>query len=85
MSDESCVEGLDVSVYTIPTDAQEADRTPARDSTSLVGGRAHTRGGTAALGYAFGDTATGTLVRDLLAGVVWDTKARTPTGAPARR
>jgi len=30
----------------------------------------HTRGGTAGLGYAFGDTATGTVVRDLLAGVV---------------
>lgn len=81
MSDEYRVERLDVSVYTIPTDAPEADGTLAWNSTSLVVVEPHTHGGTVELGYAFGDTATGTLVRDLLAGVVVGLDVRDTTGA----
>ena len=63
VSDEHCIERLDVSVYTIPTDAPEADGTLAWNSTSVVVVEPHTRGGTTGLGYTFGDTATGTLIR----------------------
>jgi len=80
-SDEHCIERLDVSVYTIPTDAPEADGTLAWDSTGMVIVEPRTRGGTAGLGYAFGDTSTGTLVRDLLAGVVIGRDVRDTTGA----
>ena len=52
-----------------------------RDSASIVVVEPHTRGGTAGLGYAFGDTATGTLIRDLLAGVVVGRDVRDTTGA----
>ena len=81
VSDEHCIERLDVSVYTIPTDAPEADGTLAWNSTSVVVVEPHTRGGTVGLGYAFGDTATGTLVRDLLAGVVVGRDVRDTTAA----
>lgn len=81
MSDEHCIEGLDVSVYTIPTDAPEADGTLAWDSTGMVIVEPHTRGGVDGLGYAFGDSATGTLVRDLLAGVVVGRDVRDTAGA----
>ena len=70
-----------MSVYTIPTETPEADGTLAWDATSLVVVEPHTRGGTAGLGYAFGDTATGTVVRDLLAGVVVGLDVRDTPGA----
>jgi len=77
--DEYCIDRLDVSVYTIPTDAPEADGTLAWDSTSIVVVEPHTRGGTTGLGYTFGDTATGTLIRDLLANVVLGRDVRDTT------
>jgi L-alanine-DL-glutamate epimerase-like enolase superfamily enzyme len=79
--DEYCIDRLDVSVYTIPTDAPEADGTLAWDSTSIVVVEPHTRGGTTGLGYTFGDTATGTLIRDLLATVVVGRDVRDTTAA----
>ena len=79
MIDEYCIDRLDVSVYTIPTDAPEADGTLAWDSTSIVVVEPHTRGGTTGLGYTFGDTATGTLIRDLLANVVLGRDVRDTT------
>jgi L-alanine-DL-glutamate epimerase-like enolase superfamily enzyme len=81
VSDEYQIERLDVSVYMIPTDGPEADGTLAWDSTSIVVVEPHTRGGTVGLGYAFGDTATGTLVRDLLASVVVGRDVRDTTAA----
>ena len=81
MSDQYCIDRLDVSVYTIPTDAPEADGTLAWDSTSIVVVEPHTRGGITGLGYAFGDTATGTLIRDMLASVVVGRDVRDTTAA----
>ena len=79
VSDEYRIERLDVSVYTIPTDAPEADGTLAWDSTGVVVVEPHIRGGTVGLGYVFADTATGTLIRDLLAGVVLGRDVRDTT------
>ena len=78
MSDEYLIERLDVSVYTIPTEIPEADGTLAWDATSRGLVEPHTRGGTVGLGYAFGNAATGTLVRDLLAGIVVGRDVATP-------
>jgi L-alanine-DL-glutamate epimerase-like enolase superfamily enzyme len=63
------VEGLDVSVYTVPTDFPESDGTAEWDATTmvLVEARAGDRVG---IGYTYGDAATGVLVRDTLAEVV---------------
>jgi L-alanine-DL-glutamate epimerase-like enolase superfamily enzyme len=63
------VEHIDVSVYTIPTDAPEADGTYAWDSTTLVLVEA-TAGGECGLGYTYADTATAQLIKHMLAGVV---------------
>jgi L-alanine-DL-glutamate epimerase-like enolase superfamily enzyme len=63
------VERLGVSVYTIPTDAPEADGTLRwnRCTIVVVEVAAGDRGG---LGYTYADAATGRLIADLLAGVV---------------
>lgn len=58
-----------VSVHTIPTDAPESDGTLEWDSTTLVlvqidAGDQH------GLGYSYADSATATLIRDKLAGIV---------------
>ena len=66
MTDETVIDGVDVSVYTIPTELPEADGTLAWESTTVVVVEPHTRSGVTGLGYAFGDTATGALVRDRL-------------------
>ncbi|HVA15521.1 MAG TPA: enolase C-terminal domain-like protein [Stellaceae bacterium] len=63
------VEGIEVSAYTIPTDAPEADGTFAWDQTTLVVVEA-TAGGKRGLGYGYADTATAHLIHELLAGVV---------------
>ena len=60
---------VEVSAYTIPTDAPESDGTLAWDSTTLVvvevdAGRAQ------GLGYSYADTATARLVHDELAPLV---------------
>jgi L-alanine-DL-glutamate epimerase-like enolase superfamily enzyme len=81
MSDEHTIERLDVSVYTVPTEVPEADGTLGWDSTSVVVVEPHTRGGTSGLGYAFGDKATGTLVRELLCDVVIGRDVRDTGGA----
>ena len=62
------VERLDVSVYTVPTDSPESDGTAEWDATTMVLVEAH-GGDRIGLGYTYADAATGTLVRDTLAGV----------------
>jgi len=63
------IEQIDVSVYKIPTDGPEADGTYAWDSTTLVLVEV-TAGGLRGLGYTYADTATGTLIKDMLSTVV---------------
>jgi L-alanine-DL-glutamate epimerase-like enolase superfamily enzyme len=66
---EVAVERLDVSAYTIPTDAPESDGTAQWDATTIVLVEAHA-GDRIGLGYTYGDAATAVLVRDTLAEVV---------------
>jgi L-alanine-DL-glutamate epimerase-like enolase superfamily enzyme len=65
----AAVERVDVSAYTIPTDAPEADGTLSWDSTTIVVAEAHA-GGHAGLGWTYGEPAVGALIGDALAGVV---------------
>jgi L-alanine-DL-glutamate epimerase-like enolase superfamily enzyme len=63
------IERLDVSAYTIPTDAPESDGTYAWDKTTMVLVEASASNRTG-VGYTYADTATATLIRDMLAEVV---------------
>jgi len=63
------VERVDVSAYTIPTDAPESDGTLEWDRTTLVVVEA-AGGGHRGLGYTYADVATAVLVRDRLAEIV---------------
>lgn len=63
------VKQLDVSAYKVPTDAPEADGTYAWDSTTLVVVEL-TGGDKVGLGYTYADSATATLIQDMLAKVV---------------
>lgn len=74
MRDQPVVEQVDSSVYTVPTDAPEADGTLAWDKTTLVLVTVRS-GEVSGLGYTYAPAATAELVDDLLAGVV--------TGSPA--
>ncbi|MEU8958068.1 enolase C-terminal domain-like protein [Streptomyces sp. NPDC048518] len=70
------VDGVDVSVYTVPTDAPEGDGTLTWSSTTLVLVRARS-GETEGIGYTYGAPATARVVSDQLAPVVtgrcvWD-------------
>ncbi len=60
---------LEVSAYTIPTDAPEADGTYAWDKTTLVVVEAEA-GGKRGLGYTYADTATARLIEASLFDVV---------------
>lgn len=76
---EPLVDGIEVAVYTVPTDAPEGDGTLTWDSTTLVLVQAHC-GGTTGLGYTYGAPATAQVVTDHLAPVVtgrcvWDVPA----------
>ncbi|UXY30835.1 enolase C-terminal domain-like protein [Streptomyces sp. HUAS TT20] len=74
MSDSPVVERVDTAVYTVPTDAPEADGTLAWDSTTLVVATVAC-GSVTGLGYTYAPAATARVVDDLLVGVV--------TGSPA--
>ncbi len=58
-----------VQVFTVPTDAPEADGTYAWDSTTMVLVSVEA-GGTAGIGYTYADAATGKLAQTLLEKVV---------------
>src|SRR5579859_5548859 len=62
------IERLDVSAYTIPTDAPESDGTYAWDKTTMVLVEA-SAGGRIGIGYTYADTATATLIKNMLAEV----------------
>ncbi|MEU7722960.1 enolase C-terminal domain-like protein [Streptomyces tibetensis] len=69
MTDAAVVERLDTAVYTVPTDAPEADGTLSWDSTTLV--LAAVRSGrVTGTGYTYAPAAAARVVGDLLGGVV---------------
>lgn len=68
------IDRLEVSAYTIPTDAPESDGTYSWDSTTMVLVEAHSNG-VVGLGYSYADTATAVLIRDLLSKQVRDRNA----------
>ena len=74
------IESVDATVYTIPTDAPEADGTLTWDSTTmvLVQARAGDRVGT---GWTYGPAACATMVHDKLASVVTGRDAMDVGGA----
>ncbi|GHO60084.1 enolase C-terminal domain-like protein [Ktedonobacter robiniae] len=59
------IEGLDVSVYTVPTDSPESDGTYRWDKTTIVIVEAHA-GGKRGLGYTYADLSTARLVKTML-------------------
>ena len=68
-SDIARIEGLETSIYRIPTDHPESDGTLEWNSTILVLVRAKAAG-TTGLGYTYADTATARLIQDVLANAV---------------
>jgi L-alanine-DL-glutamate epimerase-like enolase superfamily enzyme len=66
---DAAVEALDVSAYTIPTDAPESDGTLEWDATTLVLVEVHGAGETG-LGFTYAAAAAGALVESVLADVV---------------
>jgi len=66
---DATIDSIDVSVYTVPTDAPEADGTLSWDSTTMVLVTA-TSGETQGLGWTYGPTACATMITDKLAGIV---------------
>ena len=64
------VQGLEVSVYRIPTDRPEADGTIAWSSTVLVLVEALADSGERGLGFSYASTAAATLIRDTLKQIV---------------
>lgn len=63
------IERVEVAAYRVPTEQPESDGTFAWGATTLVLVRIRA-GGREGLGYGYADTATATLVRDLLAGLL---------------
>jgi L-alanine-DL-glutamate epimerase-like enolase superfamily enzyme len=66
---DAVVEAIDVSTYTVPTDAPEGDGTLTWDSTTMVLVQAHS-GGVIGTGWTYGPPACAPVVHDQLAGVV---------------
>jgi L-alanine-DL-glutamate epimerase-like enolase superfamily enzyme len=66
---EAMIRGSKVQVYTVPTDAPEADGTFAWDSTTMVLVELEA-GDKRGIGYTYADGATGKLVKSLLEKVV---------------
>jgi L-alanine-DL-glutamate epimerase-like enolase superfamily enzyme len=66
---EAAIDALEVSAYTIPTDAPESDGTLEWDSTTMVVAEAR-GGGAAGLGYTYGSRSVAELISEKLADVV---------------
>ncbi len=74
------IDRIEVSTYTIPTDFPESDGTLEWSSTTLV--LVHAYGGDeCGLGYTYADTATATLIQDLLSKVVKGQDAMAPAAS----
>lgn len=61
--DQTCIERIEVSAYTIPTDMPESDGTLEWSSTTMVVVHIEA-GGKCGLGFSYADIATAALVRD---------------------
>ena len=66
---DATIDSVDVSVYTVPTDAPEADGTLSWDSTTMVLVRARS-GDTEGTGWTYGPPACASVITDTLAGLV---------------
>jgi L-alanine-DL-glutamate epimerase-like enolase superfamily enzyme len=69
VSEAVSVERIEVSAYTVPTDAPESDGTLEWDSTTMILVEA-SGGGRRGVGYTYGDVSVGTLINSKLAGIV---------------
>ena len=74
------IDSVEVSAYTVPTDAPEADGTISWDSTTIVLVRARS-GIVEGIGWTYGPTACATLITDQLAGLVKRRNAMDVPGA----
>lgn len=74
------IDSVEVSAYTVPTDAPESDGTLAWDSTTLVLVTVHA-GGQVGIGYTYAGTPVATVVKSVLADAVAGRDALQP---PAR-
>lgn len=74
------IDKIQVSVYTIPTDAPESDGTFEWNSTTIVLVRV-AGGGKYGLGYTYADNATATLIHKKLSEVVRGANALSPVAA----
>ena len=74
------IDSVEVSAYTVPTDAPEADGTISWDSTTMVLVRTRS-GDVEGIGWTYGPTACATLVKDELADVVNGRNAMDVAGA----
>lgn len=75
----AAIERIDVSAYTVPTDAPESDGTYTWDKTTIVLVEA-TACGVTGLGYTYADVSTAKLISTMLANVV---KGRDVMAVPA--
>ncbi|HSU42968.1 MAG TPA: enolase C-terminal domain-like protein [Casimicrobiaceae bacterium] len=74
------IDRIEVSAYTIPTDAPESDGTLEWHQTTLVLVQAGA-GGTTGIGYSYANRATGVLIHDTLASIVEGRDALDVAGA----
>jgi L-alanine-DL-glutamate epimerase-like enolase superfamily enzyme len=74
------ISGLEVGIYTIPTDAPESDGTLEWDATTIVVVEVEAAG-TRGLGYTYGDRSVATFVKSQLASVVEGADALSPPAA----
>ena len=74
------IDRIEVSTFTIPTDFPESDGTLEWNSTTLVLVHAY-GGGRVGLGYTYADTATATLIQDLLSEAVKGRDAMAPAAS----
>ena len=74
------IDRIEVSAYTVPTDFPESDGTLEWNSTTLVVVRSF-GGGKSGLGYTYANSATATLIQDLLSEVVKGQDAMAPASS----
>jgi L-alanine-DL-glutamate epimerase-like enolase superfamily enzyme len=77
---DTLIESVGVSVYTVPTDAPEADGTLSWDATTMVLVQVRA-GGMHGIGWTYGSTGCATIITDKLAGIVRGRDALDVNGA----